>query len=117
MGAATTAVCAATSAASVARSAWRFGRGVAHIAQYFPPLLEEAHAPHSQSEAKEEEAMIREFWVLVVMVVWVVVRAGCVCAVCPCCFVRLTCINAPKNQQLGIAGKLSMRQTKLLHLI
>jgi hypothetical protein len=94
-----TAACAATSAASAARSAWRFGRGVAHVAQYFPPLLEEAHAPHSQSEADEEEAMIRGLWVLVVMVVWVVVCAGCVCAVRPCCFVRLTCINAPKNKQ------------------
>jgi hypothetical protein len=61
-----------------------------------PPLLEEAHAPHSQSEAEEEEAMIRGLWVLVVMVVWVVVHAGCMCAVRPCCFVRLTCINAPK---------------------
>jgi hypothetical protein len=79
VGAATTAACTATSAASAARSAWRFGRGVAHIAQYFPPLLEEAHAPHSQLEAEEEEAMIRGLWVLVVTVVWVVVRAGCVC--------------------------------------
>jgi hypothetical protein len=42
--------------------------------------LEEAHAPHSQLEAEEEEAMIRGLWVLVVMVVWVVVHAGCVCA-------------------------------------
>ncbi len=94
MSAATTAACAATSAASAARHAWRFRRGVAHIAQYFPPLLEEAHAPHSQSEAEEEEAMIRGLWVLVVTVVWVVVHAGCVCAVCPCCFIRLKCINA-----------------------
>ncbi len=98
-GAATTAVCTATSAASVVRSAWRFGQGVAHIAQYFPPLLEEAHALHSQSEAEEEEAMIRGLWVLVVMVVWGVVRAGFVCAARPCCFDRLTCISAPKNQQ------------------
>ncbi len=59
VGAATTAACAATSTASAARSAWRFGRGVAHIVQYFPSLLEEAHAPHSQLEAEEEEAMIR----------------------------------------------------------
>jgi hypothetical protein len=80
-GAATSAACAATSAASAARSAWRFGRGVAHIAQYFPPLLEEVHAPHSQSEAEEEEAMIRGLWVLVVMVVWVVGRAV-VCVLC-----------------------------------
>jgi hypothetical protein len=73
--------------------------------------------PMTQSEAKEEEAMIRGLWVLVVTVVWGVVRAGFVCAVRPCCFVRLTCISAPKNQQTTIAGKLSMRQTKLLHLI
>jgi hypothetical protein len=59
VGAATTAACAATSRASAARSAWRFGRGVAHIVQYFPSLLEEAHASHSQLEAEEEEAMIR----------------------------------------------------------
>ena len=92
-GAATTAACAATSAASAARSAWRFGWGVAHIVQYFPPLLEEAHAQHSQSEAEEEEAMIRGLWVLVVLVVWGVVHAGCVCAARPCCFVRLTRIR------------------------
>ncbi len=99
MGAATTAACAATSAASGARSAWHFGRKVAHIAQYFPTLLEEAHAPHSQSEAEEEEAMIRELWALVVMVVWGVVHASFVCAARPCFFDRLTCISAPKNQQ------------------
>jgi hypothetical protein len=98
-GAATTAACAATSAASASRSAWRFGRGVAHIAQYFSPLLEEVHAPHSQSETEEKEAMIRRLWVLVVMVVWGVVRAGFVCAACPCCLVKLTGISAPKNQQ------------------
>jgi hypothetical protein len=92
-GAATTAAWVATSAVSPARSAWCFGWGVAHIAQYFPPLLEEAHAPHSQVEAEEEEAMIRGLWVLVVMVVWVVVHAGCVCAVHPCCFVRLMCVR------------------------
>jgi hypothetical protein len=45
-------------AASVARTAWRFWRGVAHMVQYLPPLLEEAHAPHCQSEAEEEEAMM-----------------------------------------------------------
>jgi hypothetical protein len=59
VGAATTAACAATSTASGARSAWHFGWGVAHIVQYFPSLLEEAHVPHSQLEAEEEEAMIR----------------------------------------------------------
>ncbi len=82
-----TAAGAATTAASAARSAWPFGRGVAHIAQYSPPLLEEVHAPHSQSEAEEEEAMIRGLWVLVVTVVWGVVCAGFVCAARPCCFV------------------------------
>jgi hypothetical protein len=92
-GAATTAACVATSAASVARSSWRFGRVVAHIAQYFPPLFEEA-----QAHIQEEEAMIRGLWVLVVTVVWGVVRAGFVCAARPCCFVRLTCISASKNQ-------------------
>jgi hypothetical protein len=85
-GAATTAACAATSAASAARGAWRFGRGVAHIAQYFPPLLEEVHAPHSQSEAEEKEAMIRRLWVLVVRVVW-----GVVCASFVCCVPLLFC--------------------------
>jgi hypothetical protein len=97
-GTATTAACAAKSAASAAWRAWRFGWGVAHIVQYFPPL-EEAHAPHSQSKAEEEEAMMGGLWVLVVMVVWGVVRAGCVCAVRPCCFVGLIRISAPKNQQ------------------
>jgi hypothetical protein len=98
-GAATTAACAATSAASAARGAWRLGQGVAHIVQYFPLSLEEAHAPHSQLEAEVEEAMIKGLWVLVVTVVWGVVHAGFVCAAHPCCFVRLTCISAPKNQQ------------------
>jgi hypothetical protein len=73
----------------------------------------EAHAPHSQSEAEEEEAMIRGLWVLVVTVVWGVVRAGFVCAARPCCFVRLTyvhkCTKKSANHGiLGIAGKLSM---------
>jgi hypothetical protein len=85
-GTAITAACTASSAASAARSAWRFGWGVAHIAQYFPPLLEEAHAPHSQLEAEEEEAMLRGLWVLVVTVVWVVVRAGFVCTCAPLLF-------------------------------
>ncbi len=58
--------------------------------QYLPPLLEEAHAPHSQLEAEEEEAMMGGLWVLVVRVVCEVVLAGCVCAGSPCCFVRLT---------------------------
>jgi hypothetical protein len=96
-GTATTAACAATSAANAARTVWHFGRGVAHIGQYLPPLLKEVHAPHSQMEAEQEEAMMGELWVLVVIVVWEVVRAGCVCAASPCCFVRLTRISAPKN--------------------
>jgi hypothetical protein len=95
-GAVTTAACTATSAVSAARSAWCFGRGVAHIAQYFPPLLDKAHAPHSQLEAEEEEAKIRGLWVQVVTVVWGVVHAGFVCDARPCCFVRLTCVSAPK---------------------
>jgi hypothetical protein len=85
-GTATTAACTATSSASAARSAWHFGQGVAHIAQYFPPLLEEAHAPHSKLEAEEEEAMIRGLWVLVVTVVGGCVHADFVCAALPCCF-------------------------------
>jgi hypothetical protein len=78
----TTATGTGTTAASVARCAWRFEWRVAHIAQYFPPLLEEAHAPHSQLEAEGKEAMIRGLWVLVVMVVGGVVRAGFVCSDC-----------------------------------
>jgi hypothetical protein len=77
-GATTTAACAATSAVSAARSAWRFGWGVMHIGQYLPPLLKEVHAPHSQSEAEGEEAMMGGLWVLVVTVVWGTVRAGCI---------------------------------------
>jgi hypothetical protein len=67
-GAVTTAVGAATFAASMARTAWCFGQGVAHIVQYLTPLLEEAHAPHSQLEAEEEEAMIGGLCMLVVCV-------------------------------------------------
>jgi hypothetical protein len=75
-GAATTAIGTATSATRVARTAWHFGRGVAHIVQYLPPLLlEEAHAPHSQLEAEEEKAMMGWLCMLVVRVVC----AGCVC--------------------------------------
>ena len=47
-------------------------------AKYLPPLLEEAHAPHSQSEAEDEEAMMGGLWVLVVTIVCGVVHAGCV---------------------------------------
>jgi hypothetical protein len=70
VGAAKTTAWAATSAATAAKSAWRFERGVAHMVQYLPPLLKEVHAPHSQSEAEEEEAMMGGLWLLVVMVVW-----------------------------------------------
>jgi hypothetical protein len=120
MGAATTAAFATTSAASAARSACHFGCGVAYIGQYLPPLLKEVHAPYSQLEADGEEAMMGGLWVLVVTVVWVVVvHAGCVCAASPCCFVRLACISVPKYLEnhgiLGIARKLSMRQTKLIY--
>jgi hypothetical protein len=111
-GTATTAACTATSAVSAARSARCFRQGVAHIAQYFPPLLEEAHAPHSQLEAEEEEAMIRGLWVLVVMVVWGVVCAGlCVLSAS----VVLLGLRAEVHQKssnhgiLGIAKKLLMR--------
>ncbi len=120
-GAETTAMGAAKSAASAARTAWRFWRGVAHIMQYLPPLLDEAHSPHSQSEAEEEEAMMGGLWVLVVTVVCRVVCAGCVCAASLCCFVKLTRMECTKklanHSILGIARKLSMRRTKLLHLI
>ncbi len=98
-GTETTVVGATTSPTNAARTAWRFWRGVAHIVQYLPPLLEEAHAPHSQSGAEEEEAMIGGFWVLVVTGVCGVVHAGCACAASLCCFVRLTRISAPKNRQ------------------
>jgi hypothetical protein len=98
-GAATAAACASTSAASAAGSAWRFGQVVVHIGQYLPPLLKEAHAPHPMLEAEGEEAMMGGLWVLVVMVVWGVVHAGCVYAASPCCFVRLACISVPTNWQ------------------
>jgi hypothetical protein len=50
--------------------------------------------------------MIGGLWVLVVMVVYGVVHAGCVCAARPCCFVRLTHINkCTKNlENYGILG-------------
>jgi hypothetical protein len=64
--------------------------GTSTLVQYFLPLLEEAHA-------EEEEAIMGGFSVLVVVVR--VVCAGYVCAACPCCFVRLTCISAPNNWQ------------------
>jgi hypothetical protein len=69
VGAATIAMGTVTSAPSAARTAWRFGRGLAHIVQYLPPLMEEAHDPHSQLEAEEEEVMMGGLWVLVVRVV------------------------------------------------
>jgi hypothetical protein len=45
------------SAARAAMTTLRVGRGVVHIVQYLPPLLDEAHALHTQSKAEEEEAM------------------------------------------------------------
>ncbi len=57
---------------------------------------------------------------LIVMVVCGVVHAGCVCAERPCCFVNAhaqKCIkNLANHFMLGIAGKLVMRQAKLLLL-
>jgi hypothetical protein len=67
-GAAMTAVGVATSAASMARTAQRFGQGVSRMVQYLPPLLEEVHAPYSQSEAEEEKAMMGGLCMLVVCV-------------------------------------------------
>ncbi len=61
------------SAASTARTTLCVGRGVAHIVQYLSPLLDEAHAPHTQSEAEEEEAMMGWLCMLV--------GAGCECLV------------------------------------
>jgi hypothetical protein len=43
--------------------------------------------------------MMKGLWVLVVTVVCEVVHASFVCAACPYCFVRLTCISAPKKWQ------------------
>jgi hypothetical protein len=108
-GAATTsAVAAASAATNAARIVWCFGRGVAHIVQYLPPLLEEAHAPHSQLEAEEEEAMMGELCMLAVRVLHALI------------FVRLTRIGVPKNQQTtaywGLLER-SFQQTNLLHLI
>ncbi len=36
--------------------------------QYLPPLLEEMHAPHSQSDTEDKEAMMGGLCVLVVCV-------------------------------------------------
>jgi hypothetical protein len=99
-GAETTAVGLEKSDASSARTDWRFLRGVAHIVQYLPPLLQETHAPHSQSEAEEEEAMMGGLWVLVVRVVCGV---GCACWLCVCCEPLLFCQDhthkCTKNRQ------------------
>ncbi len=80
-----TAASMAISAASAARTAWPFGRGVVHIVQYLPPLLEEVHAPHSQLKAEEEKAMMGGLCVLVVCVLHALL------------FVRISRICAPKN--------------------
>ncbi len=67
-GAATATAGKGKSAASAARSSLSIAWGVAHIVQYLPPLLDEVHAPHTQSEAEEEEAMMGWFCLLVVKV-------------------------------------------------
>jgi hypothetical protein len=93
-----------------------------------PPLLTEAHAPHSQSETEGGEAMMGGLcrlvmWAgcegLVVRVVW----AGCVC--CKPLQYLFSCeahlhkcaTKMATNGILMIARKLSMRQKELLHLI
>ncbi len=43
--------------------------------------------------------MMGGLWVQVVIVVFAVVHADCVCAACPCCFVSLTRTSAPKHWQ------------------
>jgi len=96
-----------------------------------PPLLMEVHAPHSQSEIEGGEAMmgglcrlVVRVWLcwlvegLVVRVVW----AGCLCCkprqyLLSCKTHKYKCAKKlATNVILGIAGKLSMRQTKLLHV-
>jgi hypothetical protein len=77
---ATTAAGAATSAAHVARTIWCLGQGVAHIVQYLPPLFKEEHAPHSQSKAEEEDAMMEGLCVLVVCVLHTSVVLLVLCA-------------------------------------
>ncbi len=69
-GAATAAAGKEKSAASTARTTLHIGRGVMHIVQYLPPLLDEVHAPHTQLEAEEEEAMMGWLCVVVVRVWW-----------------------------------------------
>jgi hypothetical protein len=68
VGAATAAVGEGKSAASTARTTLREEWGVVHIVQFLPPLLVEVHAPHTQSEAEEEEAMMGWLSLLVVRV-------------------------------------------------
>jgi hypothetical protein len=67
-GAATATMGKEKSAASAARTTLHVGWGVAHIVQYLPPLLDEAHAPHTQLEAEEEETMMGWLSMLVVRV-------------------------------------------------
>jgi hypothetical protein len=50
-------------------------------------------------------------WVLVVTVVCGVVRAGCVCAARPCCFVRGSC--AQVHQKFGKPRHIGDRQKAL----
>jgi hypothetical protein len=84
VGAAMTAMDTAKFAASAAWTAWCFGRGVVHTVHYLPPFLEEVHAPHSQSEAEEEKAMMGGFFVHAGY-------EGCVCWLCVCCTSLLFC--------------------------
>jgi hypothetical protein len=60
--------------------------------------------------------------VLVVMVVWGVAHAGCVCAARPCCFVRLTRIShqeisTPRHIRDHQKALNETNQTIMIHLI
>jgi hypothetical protein len=120
-GAATTAECAATSAASTAWSARRFGRGVAHIAQFFPPLVGGGACPTFPVRSRGGGGHDKR----VVGAGCDGCLGGCACWFWVCCAPLLFCLAyvhkcTKKSANQGIfmnAGKLSMRQTKLLHLI
>ena len=88
----------ATFGVGMAEIAWHFERVVVHILHSLPPLLAEAQAPQTHSEAEEEEAIM----------------GGCVCFVAS---VFLFYVEAqpggvpitgphPTQDILGIAGKL-----------
>ncbi len=67
-----------------------------------PPLLMEAHAPHSESEIEGGEAMMGGLCRLVVKVCLWGLCGLVVCAASPnntCCVVRLTRVSAPKIWQ------------------